>query len=158
MAKDCHYTGEYVIQSATPLPVKWMAIESIKNYVFTIESDIWSFGVTLWELFSLGDNPYPGVNVDETFIDRILEGLRLNQPKYCPDEIFHAIMMPCWNIEPNNRPNFGFISQSLSKFILDDMNLGYIDLCNQFEDTVQLTKQDKVYFLNSDNAYLQMSI
>ena len=121
-----------------------MAIESIQNHIFTMES-----------LFSLGFTPYPGVPIDEEFIDRILGGLRLNQPFYCPDEIFSAIMKKCWNRDPNSRPKFDYIAQFLLKYFQDDVNLGYIDICNQFNDFVAFKDKGGAYFVNSGKHLLE---
>jgi serine/threonine protein kinase len=64
LARDCDY-GDYVRKGDGPLPIKWMAIESMKDKVFTSKSDVWSFGIFCWEVFSLGANPYPGFEIDE---------------------------------------------------------------------------------------------
>lgn len=68
------------------LPVKWMALESLQTYKFTTKSDVWSFGVLLWELLTRGAPPYP--HIDPFDLPQFLaQGRRLPQPEYCPDSL-----------------------------------------------------------------------
>ena len=70
-----------------PLPIKWMALESLEYKVFNVRTDIWAYGVTVWELFSLAATPYPGWDIDDTFIDKLKEGYRMELPKHCPERM-----------------------------------------------------------------------
>ena len=67
LAKDIYKNNTYQKKSDGPLPVKWMAIESIRDRVFSTESDVWAFGIVLWEMFSLGKTPYPGVEACDLY-------------------------------------------------------------------------------------------
>ncbi|ROT84329.1 vascular endothelial growth factor receptor precursor [Penaeus vannamei] len=69
------------------LPIKWMSVEAIRDCTFSVQSDIWAYGVTLWELFTLGSTPYPGVVVDVSFLDLIEGGYRMDKPKYATERI-----------------------------------------------------------------------
>lgn len=69
------------------MPVKWMAIESIRDRVFSTQSDVWSFGVVLWEFFSLARTPYPGMEADERLYYKLVEGYRMESPVYAPNEM-----------------------------------------------------------------------
>lgn len=78
---------QYVKASQEPLPWRWMAIESLQNLSFSSMSDVWSYGVTLWEIFSLGDIPYPGLSWDIDFVKELERGLRMTSPKYASPEM-----------------------------------------------------------------------
>lgn len=80
-------TVSLLLYSQGPLPIKWMAVESLTHKVFNTRTDVWSYGVTVWELFSLAATPYPGVELDETFIDRLLAGYRMDKPKHAPQDV-----------------------------------------------------------------------
>ncbi|CAJ0609905.1 unnamed protein product [Cylicocyclus nassatus] len=86
------------------VPYRWMAIEAIQDGVYTLESDIWSFGILLYEIFTLGGLPYPTI-ANEDLLNKLLEGHRNSKPQYCHDDIFD-LMMRCWDKDPNERPNF----------------------------------------------------
>lgn len=65
-----------------PLPVKWMAVESIRDRVFSTQSDVWSFGIVLWEFFSLARTPYPGMEADERLYAKLVDGYRMEAPEF----------------------------------------------------------------------------
>ncbi|XP_075039990.1 macrophage-stimulating protein receptor [Mixophyes fleayi] len=117
----------------TRLPVKWMALESLQTQKFTTKSDVWSFGVLLWELMTRGAPPYP--DVDPYDITRYLyRGRRLPQPEYCPDPLY-TLMLQCWSPQPDERPSFTqlvremeVISNSLWGDHYINLNVTYINL------------------------------
>lgn len=94
-----------------PLPIKWMAIECLKDSVFTRESDVWSFGVVMWEIMSRGKTPYTGIK-PEDLIEYVDAGERLVKPASTPAEVY-GIMTSCWKANPKDRPTFSKISTEL---------------------------------------------
>ncbi|ELK03674.1 Mast/stem cell growth factor receptor [Pteropus alecto] len=129
LARDIKNDSNYVVKGNARLPVKWMAPESIFNCVYTFESDVWSYGIFLWELFSLGSSPYPGMPVDSKFYKMIKEGFRMLSPEHAPAEMY-AIMKTCWDADPLKRPTFKQIVQLIEKQISDSTNHIYSNLAN----------------------------
>ncbi|XP_011374453.1 tyrosine-protein kinase Fes/Fps isoform X2 [Pteropus medius] len=93
------------------VPVKWTAPEALNYGRYSSESDVWSFGILLWETFSLGASPYPNLSNQQTR-DFIEKGGRLPCPELCPDAVFR-LMEQCWAYEPRQRPSFSTIYQEL---------------------------------------------
>ncbi|PNI42869.1 FES isoform 4 [Pan troglodytes] len=93
------------------VPVKWTAPEALNYGRYSSESDVWSFGILLWETFSLGASPYPNLSNQQTreFVEK---GGRLPCPELCPDAVFR-LMEQCWAYEPGQRPSFSTIYQEL---------------------------------------------
>ncbi|XP_006105776.1 tyrosine-protein kinase Mer [Myotis lucifugus] len=110
------YSGDYYRQGRiAKMPVKWIAIESLADRVYTSKSDVWAFGVTMWEIATRGMTPYPGVQNHEMY-DYLLHGHRLKQPEDCLDELYE-IMHSCWRAEPLDRPTFSMLRLQLEKFL-----------------------------------------
>uniref|UniRef100_A0A672PPY1 receptor protein-tyrosine kinase n=1 Tax=Sinocyclocheilus grahami TaxID=75366 RepID=A0A672PPY1_SINGR len=106
------YSGDYYRQGRiAKMPVKWIAVESLADRVFTVKSDVWAFGVTMWEITTRGMTPYPGVQNHEIY-DYLLEGNRLKQPNDCLDELY-GIMFSCWSADPVDRPDFPQVRKRL---------------------------------------------
>ncbi|XP_077119675.1 tyrosine-protein kinase Fes/Fps [Ranitomeya variabilis] len=93
------------------IPVKWTAPEALNYGRYSSETDIWSFGILLWEAFSLGAVPYTAMNNQQTR-DTIEKGIRLPAPDMCPEDIY-KLMLRCWEYDPRKRPNFGTVHQEL---------------------------------------------
>ncbi|XP_071504273.1 vascular endothelial growth factor receptor 1-like [Diadema antillarum] len=127
LSRDIYSDPDYVTQTGGRLPIKWMAPESIFDKVFTVYSDVWSYGVFMWECFALGGSPYPGVVVDEEFYKRLKSGYRMCAPDYAPHEIYH-IMLDCWNTEPKERPNFSDLVHKLGDQLAANVKQEYLDL------------------------------
>uniref|UniRef100_A0A6Q2Y922 receptor protein-tyrosine kinase n=1 Tax=Esox lucius TaxID=8010 RepID=A0A6Q2Y922_ESOLU len=108
------YSGDYYRQGRiAKMPVKWIAVESLADRVFTVKSDVWAFGVTMWEIATRGMTPYPGIQNHEIY-DYLLEGHRLKQPADCLDELYE-IMYSCWRADPLDRPTFIQVQELLEK-------------------------------------------
>uniref|UniRef100_A0A2K6MVR6 Tyrosine-protein kinase receptor n=1 Tax=Rhinopithecus bieti TaxID=61621 RepID=A0A2K6MVR6_RHIBE len=101
MSRDIYSTDYYRVGGRTMLPIRWMPPESILYRKFTTESDVWSFGVVLWEIFTYGKQPWYQLSNTEA-IDCITQGRELERPRACPPEVY-AIMRGCWQREPQQR-------------------------------------------------------
>uniref|UniRef100_A0A7N8WTW5 Insulin receptor n=1 Tax=Mastacembelus armatus TaxID=205130 RepID=A0A7N8WTW5_9TELE len=93
------------------LPVRWMAPESLKDGVFTAHSDCWSFGVVLWEISTLAEQPYQGLS-NEQVLKFVMDGGYLDRPDNCADRL-HNLMQMCWQYNPKMRPTFQEIIEML---------------------------------------------
>ncbi|KAF4079255.1 hypothetical protein AMELA_G00190750 [Ameiurus melas] len=114
LARDLFPMDYHCLGDNENRPVRWMALESLLNNDFSSASDIWAFGVTLWELMTLGQTPY--VDIDPFEMAAYLkDGYRIAQPINCPDELF-AVMACCWALDPEERPKFQQLVQCLTEF------------------------------------------
>ncbi|KAM6426160.1 tyrosine-protein kinase Fes/Fps isoform 2-T2 [Liasis olivaceus] len=93
------------------IPVKWTAPEALSYGRYSSESDVWSFGILLWEAFSLGATPYANMSNQQTR-EAVEKGTRLSPPDQCPEEVYQ-LMLKCWEYEPQKRPDFSTILQDL---------------------------------------------
>ncbi|NWX10692.1 MERTK kinase, partial [Caloenas nicobarica] len=110
------YSGDYYRQGRiAKMPVKWIAIESLADRVYTTKSDVWAFGVTMWEIATRGMTPYPGVQNHEIY-EYLFHGQRLKKPEGCLDELYE-IMSACWRADPAARPTFSQLKVHLEKLL-----------------------------------------
>lgn len=116
LSRDVYETSYYSSDNAkTKLPVKWMAIESLSDGHYSHKSDVWSYGVVLWELMTRGCQPYP--SVDNWNIHLWLkEGRRMLQPAFCPNALYR-IMLQCWHEDPAQRPTFSELVKDVPNVI-----------------------------------------
>ncbi|XP_069391281.1 tyrosine-protein kinase receptor TYRO3 isoform X2 [Paralichthys olivaceus] len=106
------YSGDYYRQgSVSKLPVKWIALESLADNLYTTQSDVWAFGVTMWEIMTRGQTPYPGVENSEIY-EFLIKGERLKKPPDCRNDIYD-IMHSCWSPVPKCRPSFQHLVRQL---------------------------------------------
>lgn len=116
LARDIYKNDYYRKEGEGLLPVRWMAPESLVDGVFTCQSDVWAFGVLLWEIMTLGQQPYPARNNLEV-LHYVRRGGRLGQPTNCP-EILHNLMLKCWETEAERRPTFKYCLDTLDRLHL----------------------------------------
>ncbi|KAI1724915.1 protein tyrosine kinase domain-containing protein [Ditylenchus destructor] len=108
------------------LPIKWMAIEALKMAEFSSKTDVWSFGVMLFEIFSAGDTPYPTIQAAD-MLQHLLEGNRLKQPILSPDEIY-KLMRECWLEDPERRPTCEQVRKRITTALeMSTDSYGYVD-------------------------------
>lgn len=127
LAEDI-YSQNYFrqVEGGVKLPLKWMALESIKLGVFTEKTDVWSYGVTCWEIFSGGAIPYPGVH-PHSVLNFIEDGGRLSRPKNAACcENMYGLMLSFWERKDEARPNFSSIVNTLSSYL--ESTSDYLDL------------------------------
>jgi serine/threonine protein kinase len=117
----------YEQKTKGPLPIRWMAPESLYFSVFTPKSDVWGFGILMWEIVTLGSTPYPGMGAREV-MRRVRDGYRLERPAHCHPQLYNLIIQKCWSGDMNKRPDFSELRKELAK-LLEDQH-GYIDLQN----------------------------
>ncbi|NWT83030.1 FLT3 kinase, partial [Lanius ludovicianus] len=113
LARDVMNDSDYIIRGNARLPVKWMAPESLFERTYTTKSDVWSYGILLWEIFSLGVNPYPGIQVDTNFYKLIQSGFKMDQPYYATKDVY-CMMQSCWALDSRKRPSFSYLVSSLA--------------------------------------------
>ena len=106
-----------------------MAPESLYEHIFTIKGDVWSFGILMWEIVTLGSTPYPGLSTKEV-MRKVRDGYRLDKPEHCKREMYN-IMYYCWNKEPHERPSFTELVKMLDNLIVSEND--YIEL-DRFPD------------------------
>ncbi|GLV35679.1 PDGF- and VEGF-receptor related [Carabus blaptoides fortunei] len=127
LAKSMYKSDNYKKKGDGPLPVKWMAVESIRDRVFSTQSDVWSFGIVLWEFFSLARTPYPGMDADERLYNKLVDGYRMDQPEFSTKEIYET-MMGCWHAKPTCRPTFTQMAENLGCMLQESVRQHYIEL------------------------------
>ncbi|XP_076101459.1 insulin-like peptide receptor isoform X2 [Mytilus galloprovincialis] len=111
MTRDVYETDYYRKGGKGLLPVRWMAPESLKDGVFTSYSDVWSYGVVLWEMVTLAELPYIGLS-HEQVIKYVGSGRTMEKPEGCPDRL-HQLMLQCWRFKDKQRPTFQGIIEIL---------------------------------------------
>jgi Janus kinase 2 len=112
LAQYTNHYGYYESTNNRDLPLQWYAPETISNLKFSSKSDVWSYGVTLFEMFSFGETPRLVPKTEfkgEDLLLALQSGIRLKCPKICPQIVYEELMMSCWNYETDQRPTFAEI-------------------------------------------------
>eukprot|EP00111_Clytia_hemisphaerica_P017629 TCONS_00052156-protein len=112
-----HVGSEMVYMSSKnqKLPIKWMSVEAIFDQIFTTYSDVWAYGVVLFEITTLGGTPYPTVSNRE-LLNLLASGYRMEKPQNCTD-LMYDVMMHCWNEDPLQRPTFTELRDHLEEIM-----------------------------------------
>ncbi|XP_044019330.1 vascular endothelial growth factor receptor kdr-like [Aphidius gifuensis] len=148
LAKNIYKNGIYEKKGDTPMPIKWMALESMRDHVFSTQSDVWSFGVVLWELFTLSGTPYPGMDGRTQYL-QLSEGYRLEKPQYSTKGIYE-LMLRCWNEIPKYRPSFSHLVSKLSNLLEEQTVVHYINL------NIPFLNANKTLLENGTKDYLAL--
>ncbi|XP_049632381.1 tyrosine-protein kinase ABL2 [Suncus etruscus] len=111
-------TGDtYTAHAGAKFPIKWTAPESLAYNTFSIKSDVWAFGVLLWEIATYGMSPYPGIDLSQVY-DLLEKGYRMEQPEGCPPKVYE-LMRACWQWSPADRPSFAETHQAFETMFHD---------------------------------------
>lgn len=132
LARDMSKDQNYVARGNSFLPLKWMSPESIFQNIYSSQSDVWSYGVLLWEIFSLGSSPYPELPMTQEFCSALKRGHRMSRPQHAPPHIYD-LMKRCWDDKPQSRPSFSSIVVSVGNLLSDDYKQRYLQLSEEFK-------------------------
>uniref|UniRef100_A0A8D2CKC1 Tyrosine-protein kinase receptor TYRO3 n=1 Tax=Sciurus vulgaris TaxID=55149 RepID=A0A8D2CKC1_SCIVU len=125
------YSGDYYRQGcASKLPVKWLALESLADNLYTVHSDVWAFGVTMWEIMTRGQTPYAGIENAEIY-NYLIGGNRLKQPPDCMEDVYD-LMYQCWSADPKQRPSFTCLRMELENI------LGHLSVLSASQDPLYI--------------------
>ncbi|XP_055921707.1 vascular endothelial growth factor receptor 1-like isoform X2 [Eupeodes corollae] len=127
LARSMYKNDNYKKQGEAPLPIKWLALESLSDQVFSTYTDVWSFGIVLWEFFSLAKVPYPGMDANQTLYLKLKDGYRMEKPPYANEELYD-IMLECWSANPESRPLFHELEKKFARLLGDEVTSHYVDL------------------------------
>lgn len=148
---------EHLVCQNNKQPICWVAYEVLQSKIKLYESDLWSFGVFMWEVFELGKGkPYEFLRDDKCKIhpSELLEyldkGSRLSQPENCPEDVYD-LMLLCWKQEPSERPSFKHLKMELESFalILDQSRVRRDSVASRF------SYNDRTH-LNTQTSYVSM--
>ncbi|XP_071944938.1 uncharacterized protein [Antedon mediterranea] len=122
LANDIYMRGYKRLAPERKRPIAWVSLETIREGLCTIQSDVWSFGVLLYEIITLGSPPYPDISLSD-LTDKLIDGYRMPQPRQCPREVYE-VMTKCWKAFPSQRPTF---AELYSTFDLMLQQLAFVD-------------------------------
>uniref|UniRef100_A0A673K9F9 receptor protein-tyrosine kinase n=1 Tax=Sinocyclocheilus rhinocerous TaxID=307959 RepID=A0A673K9F9_9TELE len=131
LARDIMHDNNYISKGSTFLPLKWMAPESIFHNLYTTLSDVWSYGILLWEIFTLGGTPYPDLPMNELFYSALKRGYRMAKPSYASDDIYE-VMRKCWDEKFEKRPEFSFLVHTMGNMLSDGYKKKYSQVSDSF--------------------------
>ncbi|XP_061879803.1 insulin receptor a [Entelurus aequoreus] len=144
MTRDIYETDYYRKGGKGLLPVRWMSPESLKDGVFTAHSDCWSFGVVLWEISTLAEQPYQGLS-NEQVLKFVMDGGYLDRPDNCADRL-HNLMQMSWQYNPKMRPTF----QEIIEMLRDDLHPSFQE-CSFFYSGENKPPESEDFDLDMDN-------
>lgn len=120
LSRDIYKDNLYKRSGSGMLPIKWLAIEAMTHQVYSTHSDVWSFGVLLYEIVTKGAVPYPTVDTKD-ILNFLKDGGRMDRPIGCRADIYN-LMLSCWNVVPTERPTFKSIEGKLVQ-IMNEMKV-----------------------------------
>lgn len=138
-ARDVHFSDYYRKKKNGMLPIKWMALESLIDRLYTTKSDVWSFGVLMWEIMTLGGLPYASVPSEKLFT-LLKSGHRLEKPQNCSVELYLK-MLECWSANPEDRPTFTNLVTDLGRLLVDASEVEYLSLGFDYEESPEVSEE-----------------
>ena len=135
--------AEYWSRQEQPTPYKWSALESLTDHVYSIKSDVWSYGVMVWEMFSLASDPYPGITSPGELIQRLQHGDRLEDCPLAPQTI-NDLMRSCWLEDKNMRPDFWDITNVIRSLVFKQIS---VNTNNDFD-----SKESQIHYQMPRNS------
>lgn len=141
LARDVHMHEYYRKTTDGRLPVKWMAPEALFQRVYTSQSDVWSFGILLWEIMTLGGTPYPSVPNIEKLFQLLRDGHRMEKPVSCSLEVY-LLMRECWQYNPMERPTFGELVEDMDRILTLTSSEEYLQLGFESPDTPPSSREN----------------
>ncbi|KAI1697236.1 protein tyrosine kinase domain-containing protein [Ditylenchus destructor] len=118
MARDIYYQEYYKVDGKRLMPVRWMAPESLKDGKFSIKSDVWSYGIVIYEMLTLGQQPYAGLALEQVFNYIAVQRRVIPKSRECP-LFWYKLMWCCWRYDPRERPSFHHIVRHLKQHTTD---------------------------------------
>ncbi|XP_043641520.1 vascular endothelial growth factor receptor 1 isoform X13 [Drosophila teissieri] len=147
LARSMYRGDNYKKSESGKLPIKWLALESLSDHVFSTYSDVWSYGIVLWEMFSLAKVPYPGIDPNQELFNKLNDGYRMEKPKFANQELYE-IMLECWRKNPESRPLFAELEKRFGNMLGEDVASHYLDLNNPYmQSNVEYMKKQSTDYL-----------
>ncbi|KYM80805.1 Fibroblast growth factor receptor 3 [Atta colombica] len=141
LSRDIYQENVYRKKGNGKLPLKWMALEALTHQIYTTYSDVWAFGILLWEIVTLGATPYPDTPTNK-ILQFLKSGYRMERPPNCSRELY-SIMYSCWNIRSQSRPTFTELKQNLDKLLSNYSENKYLSLCDVLYESADERNEPK---------------
>ncbi|XP_032676014.1 uncharacterized protein LOC116846385 [Odontomachus brunneus] len=141
LSRDIYQENVYRKKGNGKLPLKWMAIEALTHQIYTTYSDVWAFGILLWEIVTLGAMPYPSTPTNR-ILQLLKSGYRMERPPNCGRELYN-IMYSCWNLRPQSRPTFTELKQSLDKLLSNYSENKYLNLSEVLQESTDESNEPR---------------
>ncbi|XP_068762211.1 fibroblast growth factor receptor 4-like isoform X1 [Montipora capricornis] len=126
LARDISKDGIYTQTSNDRVPWRWLSLESLKDHSYTYCSDVWSFGIVLWEIAAYGEQPYPFIETPCDLKTYLSQGERMSSPKHCCKKMY-KLMSSCWDETPSERPTFAAIAEKLKSYLEKVHKIDYVN-------------------------------
>ncbi|PFX33275.1 Proto-oncogene tyrosine-protein kinase receptor Ret [Stylophora pistillata] len=155
LARDVQKDNIYQMKSKGRVPLKWTSIEALLYGKYSTKSDVWSYGVLLYEIFTIGGSPYPRMDHGIKIAKLLEEGYRMPKPQHVDDKLYE-IMTNCWKDDPNLRPSFQNLRNELKK--MEKQHKGLINL-KKYNDLLYVNVDDiakQVVYLTENHPYIEV--